>query len=287
MSQYNNSGFDPADETDEEQGPERYLKPGEELLIFSTDIQIKKFRFEAFLTDNRLFLVDLNEKKPGVTAKEIPVDSVTDAYLEQSPSQEPILVLSIRTSDDDVRTMKMVFSHTGEDRISQAEEWVHLIQHGPRGREPAPSYKGPGEEFKMPARETPATAPEARSLSETIVFPVARKPAPAIPPEPPVPAEEPRAVIRDVPAYEKRPAPAPSSAGVTEIQFCFHCGKKLPPHANFCPFCGTRMHQVHTSDKIPAASPVQKPRSQPLPEPEPVKPAEKKEKKGGFRFFRR
>ena len=285
MSQYNNSGFDPDDETDEVQGPERYLQPGEELLIFSTDVQIKKFRFEAFLTNNRLFLVDLNEKKPGVTAKEIPVDSIVEAYLEQSPSQEPILVLSIRTSDEDVRTMKMVFPHTGEDRLSQAEEWVHLIQHGPHGREPAPSSMGPGEEFKMPAREAPATAPEVRSLSETIVFPVARKPAPASPAEPPAPVAEPRTVVQDVPAYEKRPAPAPLSSSVTVIQFCFHCGKKLPPNANFCPFCGTRMQQVHTPDKIPAPAP--KPRSQPLPEPEPVKTPEKKEKKGGFRFFRR
>ena len=39
-------------------GPERYLQPGEELLIWTPDIQIKKFRFEAYLTDRRLFLVD-------------------------------------------------------------------------------------------------------------------------------------------------------------------------------------------------------------------------------------
>lgn len=62
MSQYDNSGFDTADETGEAQGPERYLQPGEELLIFSTEVQIKKFKFEAFLTDKRLFLVDLTKK---------------------------------------------------------------------------------------------------------------------------------------------------------------------------------------------------------------------------------
>jgi ribosomal protein L40E len=285
MSQYDNSGFD--DETDEVQGPERYLQPGEALLIFSTDVQIKKFRFEAFLTDKRLFLVDLNEKKPGVTAKEIPVDSIVDAYLEQSQSQEPILVFTIRTSDEDVRTMKMVFAHTGDDRLSQAEEWVHLIQHGPHGREQAPPCTGPGEEMNIPARETPVTAPEARSLSETIVFPVARQSTPAAPAEPSTPAAEPQTVVRDVPAYAKRPAPAPAFSGVTEIQFCFHCGKKLPPNANFCPFCGTRMHQVHTPDKIPAPAPAPKPRTQPRTEPEPVQTPEKKEKKGGFRFFKR
>lgn len=218
-----------------------------------------------------------------MTAKEIPVDSIVDAYLEQSQSQEPILVLSIRTSDEDVRTMKMVFSHTGEDRVLQAEEWVHLIQHGPHDNEPAPSSTGPGEEdFKIPAREPPATAPEARSLSETIVFPVSRKTTPAAPPSPPA---EPQAVVRETPVPEKRPAPAPSSTGITEIQFCFHCGKKLPPNANFCPFCGTRMHQAHARDKTPAPAP--KPVSQPRPEPEPVKTPEKKERKGGFRFFRR
>jgi len=166
MSDYQNTGFNSTGGEEEPEGPERYLRPGEELLIYTPDVQIKKFRFDAYLTNDRLFLTDQDEKTPGVTAKEIPIGSIAETHLEHSPSQEPILVLSIRTSDDDIRTMKMVFVHTGVDRLSQAEEWVHLIRHG---RESAGPRYPEDQEMLTPA--TPVISPEARALSETMVFP--------------------------------------------------------------------------------------------------------------------
>jgi len=86
---------DPGGGGEEPAGAERYLHPGEELRICSSDIQIKKFRFEAYLTNRRLFLIDQNDRKPGVTAKEIPVGSIIGSYLEDSPSHEPVIVLSV------------------------------------------------------------------------------------------------------------------------------------------------------------------------------------------------
>ncbi|OPX69148.1 MAG: hypothetical protein A4E37_00709 [Methanoregulaceae archaeon PtaB.Bin056] len=246
MTDHSYPGYDSMTGEEEPQGPERYLRPGEELLIYTPDIQIKKFRFDAYLTDTRLFLTDQAEKTPGVTAKEIPIGSVVDTYLEHSPAQEPILVLSIRTSDDDVRTMKMTFVHTGADRLPQAEEWMHLIRHG--------QVRAKQKEAPIPGASsppTPAISAEARALSETIVYPekTTVEPFSAISAQPGMQTREERGGGVFVPARQREPEPpgrvtAAEGAAITQIQFCYHCGHRLPMNANFCPYCGTRIHQA-------------------------------------------
>jgi len=265
-------------------GPERYLQPGEELLIWTPDVQIKKFRFEAYLTDRRLFLVDQSDTKPGVTAKEIPVDSIIDGYLEISPAREPVLVLSIRTADEDVRTMKMIFVHTGEDRNAQVDEWVHLIQHHPQ--------TGAGAGSKA-AVEKPVTAPEARSLSETIIVPqIWNPPPPARDEQPASPREPVRSSLAAAPVTPAAPRnyQAPSPPSQTQILFCYHCGKRIPPNANFCPFCGTKMLQPGQNNVQPAPAtknPDPAPARAPVKEPEEAdpKPEDNRGKKRGL--FRR
>jgi len=234
----NTSQFDSQDPTpgDEPAGAERYLLPGEELRICSSDIQVKKFKFEAYLTNQRLFLTDQNELKPGVTAKEIPVESIISSYLEESPAREPVIVLSVRTADDDIRTMKMTFVHTGKERAPEAEEWVHLIAHATPGTIGAPKKEEAGE-----VREKPVISPEARALSDTLVFPSSRSQPPAE-----HPASGPAMVMQEKPAARERAGDIePVARASTQIMYCFHCGKKLPPLANFCPYCGTKVHLTH------------------------------------------
>lgn len=266
MSANNFDTPDPAGNDDEPAGAERYLHPGENLRIYSSDMQIKKFRFEAYLTNKRLFLIDQNDRKSGITAKEIPVQSIISSYLEESPAREPVLVLSVRTSDDDIRTMKMAFVHTGEDRARESEEWVHLISQ-------AVSVAIPGQ---IQARER-VTAPEARTLSDTMVFPVSR-PAPA-----PAGTLGAKPSGKSVPSMSAAPgaAAAPPSSP-TQIVYCFHCGKKLPENANFCPFCGTRVHETHHDEGSHLHLPLHQFRDQP---PEP--PQETVKKTGWRRFFGR
>lgn len=247
---------DPAGGGEEPSGAERYLHPGEDLRICSCDIQIKKFRFEAYLTNRRLFLIDQNDRKPGVTAKEIPVGSIIGSYLEDSPSREPVIVLSVRTADDDIRTMKMTFAHNGEERAREAEEWLHLLAHA--GAPPEESELRPRASGPAPA--APALSPEARALSDTMVFPA------------PEPVRErvgtvPQARIQPPVTPPAPPAPVQPHAVTTPIQFCFHCGKRLPPGANFCPYCGTRAHaSAHTGEpQAPKAAPPP-PQQQPAPE---------------------
>ncbi len=280
MSGYQNAGFDSPGGDEEPEGPERYLRPGEELLIYTPDVQIKKFRFDAYLTNDRLFLTDQDEKTPGVTAKEIPIGSVADTHLEHSPSQEPILVLSIRTSDDDIRTMKMVFVHTGVDRLSQAEEWVHLIRHGKESA--APRYPADQDRSEL---AIPAISPEARALSETMVFPDTpreepRGAIPSLEPQANPGAESPRTYPVTYPARfpETKSPPKPGHDAVTtQIQFCFHCGHRVPPNANFCPYCGTRMSHGHNAPGTPTPVQAKKEVSEQEPQPE-------KEKKRRLRW---
>jgi hypothetical protein len=262
---------DPVGNEEEPAGAERYLHPGEELRICSSDIQIKKFMFEAYLTTKRLFLIDQSDRKPGVTAKEIPVESIIGSYLEDSVSREPVIVLSVRTADDDIRTMKMTFAHNGEERTTEAEEWIHFIANAtaPGGETRVrPSVPGPAP--------TPSISPEARALSDTMVFPSQRS--------------EPVREKREVPARKQPPAaasptqraPAPPTLTTTPVQFCFHCGKKLPPHANFCPYCGTNVHQAPNTGEQTHAGP-ERHQYQRQPETEEVET----KKKGWKRLFGR
>lgn len=271
MTEYQTTEGDPFGEGEALTGPARYLRPGEELLVYTPGIQIKKFRFDAYLTDLRLFLTDPGEKTAGVTAKEIPRESIIDSYIEHSPAQEPILVLSIRTGEDDVRTMKMTFVHTGKDRVGEAEEWMHLIKQG-RPAEGAAAAAAVGTR-KEPA---PPLSPEARALSETIVF------SPPPPPPRDIPSAPRQAPARERPASVPPPPPPAKSAGsTTQIQFCYHCGHRIPPVANFCPYCGTRMV---TSPGHGGSPPPLSPRAA---APEEALPEMKEKKRRIWDIFRR
>jgi hypothetical protein len=261
---------------DEEEpaGAERYLHPGEELRICSSDIQIKKFRFEAYLTNRRLFLIDQNDPKPGITAKEIPVGSILGSYLEDSPSREPVIVISVRTAEDDIRTMKMTFAHNGEERAAEAEEWMHFISR---------AISPPGETGIRPASPAPAPthalSPEARALSDTIVYPARATPEPALELDemkrPPSRKQPPVAVS------PSQPVMVPPSPMTAPVQFCFHCGKKLPPNANFCPYCGTKVHNSSHNQETKTSL------QSPPPFPEQPEKTEAEGKKKRWRLFRR
>jgi len=262
------NNFDTLDSTvndEEPAGAERYLKPGENLRIYSSDIQIKKIRFESYLTNKRLFLIDQNDRKSGITAKEIPIQTIITSILEESPSREPVLVLSVRTSDDDVRTMKLVFMHTGEDRGREAEEWVHLIAQTASAAIPGPTHA-----------QEPATAPEARPLTDTMIFPSSRT-------SPPI-AGSARAQSPDRPGADQAPAPAAAGTSLSStplIAYCFHCGKKLPEQANFCPFCGTHVHETMHKEEAHLHLPLHQFKETP------ATPSQDTGKKGWRRFFGR
>jgi hypothetical protein len=80
-------------ETDEEEdgGISVYLLPGEQVLIGSLNIAVKKFFFHAYLTNKRIFLIDTQEKRSRLRQKIFPVIRLPEASL--SIQKVPILFL--------------------------------------------------------------------------------------------------------------------------------------------------------------------------------------------------
>jgi len=239
---------------DNDSGPEpgQYLTPGEKLLRYSSSVGIKKFYFNAYLTDRRIFLVDRNEKKTGLISKEIPRDVVMGSHLESSGSSDPFLVLTIRTLEDETRTMKIAFIQEANERTAEIEEWISYL-HG-RSLKPAKSI--------IRHREVPVTVhkdevhrlkPHEKQDQQINEYHEASLYG----------AQHPRGPEKVRPV-EKEHFPGIGSAindegqppvrqnnrhvpDVLEIAFCHHCGKRAPHSANFCPFCGTKLHRPDQS----------------------------------------
>jgi hypothetical protein len=229
------------DHTDEPlQGPEQYLKPGERLLKVSGHVRIKKFIFIAYITDRRVFLIDRNEKKPGITSKEMPREVIISSILESPGNSDPILVLSIKTTEDETRTMKIIFIQDGNDRTHEIEDWINILhgrpvrsqKHAARQRElQPPAHTGETARMKSPEKRTS----DERMLHE----PAAVRTAP-----PRQPAGHP-----EVQADTSTPAPVDNleqAPETPEILFCHQCGRRVPAGANFCPYCGTKLHRQRT-----------------------------------------
>ncbi len=145
-------------ETDEEEGGiSVYLQPGEQVLIGSLNIAVKKFFFHAYLTNQRIFLIDTQEKKVKVTAKDIPRDTIAGSIIEYSESSDPVLVLSLKSADDEIKTMKLIFIQNGMDRSDEIDEWIALLQEqGHQKKIPAQTT----EEIPEPMEEPAPVQPE-------------------------------------------------------------------------------------------------------------------------------
>ena len=145
-------------EEEEEGGLSPYLQPGEQVLIGSLNVSVKKFFFHAYMTDRRIFLIDTQEKKLKVTAKDVPRNTLVGSISEFSENSDPVLVLSIRSPDDEIKTMKIVFVQNGMDRSVEIEEWISLLH---KEDEPTARQKRPVAE--EPAEPEPEEAPIVRS----------------------------------------------------------------------------------------------------------------------------
>ncbi|WP_321507127.1 zinc ribbon domain-containing protein [uncultured Methanoregula sp.] len=171
-SQKQNAADDAEMEDEDGGGLSGYLQPGEQVLVGSLNVSVKKFFFHAYLTNQRVFLIDTQEKKLKVTAKDVPRDTIAGSIVEFSENSDPVLVLSIRSADDEIKTMKLVFAQNGTDRSREIDEWIALLQEA---EPPKKSRKPPVEEPAEP--EAPEEEPEEYEEEP---------PAPVRPVKPPV-----------------------------------------------------------------------------------------------------
>jgi hypothetical protein len=185
------------EEDDEEGGGlSPYLQPGEQVQIGSLNVSVKKFFFHAYLTDKRIFLIDTQEKKLKVTAKDVARDTIADSTTDFSENSDPVLVLSIRSPDEEIKTMKIVFVQNGMDRSTEIEEWISLLQSErshkksakKRAEEPVHHKEEPARHEKEPAyheEEQAFVAPVEKPVIREGLHPT-RKPAKDHEKQPPV-----------------------------------------------------------------------------------------------------
>jgi hypothetical protein len=156
---------DESEDGDEEEGNglSKILEPGEQVLIGSLNISVKKFFFHAYLTNTRIFLIDTQEKKLKVTAKDVSRDTIVGSIVEFSETSDPVLVLSVKSVDDDIKTMKLVFTQNGVDRSSEIDDWIALLHDETNPKKskralPVEEIPEPEEEAEEP--EEPVRAPK-------------------------------------------------------------------------------------------------------------------------------
>ncbi len=214
---------EPDTEEEGEGGLSVYLQKGEHVLIGSLNITVKKFFFHAYLTNQRIFLLDTQEKKVKVTAKDIPRDSIIGSIVEFSENSDPVLVLSIRSPDDEIKTMKLVFVQNGMERSDEIDEWIALLHEEETSKSPEPQAEEVPVRVEKPVPAEPEKHPEKQELQPKRTPakdhekqpPVKRHPAARTVQEQEVPVPElarRRAQVREVTEQESGRGAAPVKA---------------------------------------------------------------------------
>lgn len=200
-----------------------YLLYGENLVTVTYHVLVKTFEFHAILTNRRILLIDRDEQRKGVFAREIEIANLKNSYFEENEKGEPVLVLSIQVFPDETKTMKLSFpGRTGLDDPDIAG-WSNLPGSG------------------IPSRRQQPTPIQAEPLQKE------PKEVAPIPPPHPVPAESARTLVRK-PLIRRGISPEtglripPAHSGIVPAErFCSQCGEKLPDKARYCPFCGAQV----------------------------------------------
>jgi len=164
------------DDEEDGGGLSAILQSGEQVLIGSLNVAVKKFSFHAYLTNQRIFLIDTMEKKLKVTAKDVPRDTIVGSIVEFSESSDPVLVLSLKSGEEDVKTMKLVFTQSGTDRSDEIDEWIALLQDGAPARKPR--RKAAPAKVQEPIREEPEEEEEEIAEEEPAPLRLPEKPRP-------------------------------------------------------------------------------------------------------------
>ncbi|MDD1691050.1 MAG: zinc ribbon domain-containing protein [Methanoregula sp.] len=198
-AQHTKTSDDPDSEDEEEGGLSKILQPGEQVLIGSLNVTVKKFFFHAYLTNQRIFLIDTQEKKLKVTAKDVARDTIAGSIVEFSENSDPVLVLSIKSGEEDTKTMKLVFVQSGTDRSSEIDEWLSLLHDEDEPIKKAP--KRPAPASRKPAEpEEPEEDEEVGEAEEEAEEPVAARP-----PERPRQRQELRPAKKSLKDHERQP----------------------------------------------------------------------------------
>lgn len=213
--------------------PALYLGQRERLVTISYNVVVKSFRFHAILTDQRILLIDHNEQKPGVFARELLRTTLKTCFFEENESGEPVLVMAVQTLPDEQKTMKLTFSgRTGIEDADMAE-WLPL----------AGSAAGAPSAYNTPGQVDMTTSPEpGRIATHAHTFTSDQRTRALNPP---------RSVQIRKPSFRRGgvfrpelPVLQPDIKATPEVRFCHQCGENIIRNARFCPFCGASVKHL-------------------------------------------
>jgi hypothetical protein len=283
----------PADEPETDEGEEEagglsaILQPGEQVLIGSLNVSVKKFFFHAYLTNKRIFLIDTQEKKLKVTAKDIPRDTIADSIVEYSENADPVLVLSVKSPDDEVKTMKLVFTQNGTDRTGEIDDWISLLGQVPEQKKQRLSGQQQEESVRH-EEEIQEEEEEAAQLAHLVKPPIrqeemrpTRKPLKEHERQPPVkrliplapePEPEPEPVVQPQRRVQVRsveePRRAPSTRGIpTPVRSELQPVRKPEVQSAVRTAMNNPVQPVRYTQVQPVKSVIAEPLRRPLPEP--------------------
>jgi hypothetical protein len=280
------------EEGEEEGGLSAILQPGEKVLIGSLNVSVKKFFFHAYLTNKRIFLIDTQEKKLKVTAKDIPRDTIADSTVESSENSDPVLVLSVKSAvDDDIKTMKLVFTQNGTDRTGEVDDWISLLHQEPDAKKQRrPAQKEPEPRQEEEPEEEPVEEPPARPVKTPVryeelhptrkplkeherqppvkrLIPLAREPEPE--PEPEIQPQR-RMQVRTLEEPEKRRVPAPREIPAP-VRSDAQIVRRPEVHAAVRTAMKNPVQPVRQTSVSPVRSVTSEPVRRPVPVHEPVR----------------
>jgi hypothetical protein len=213
--------------------PALYLGTRERLVTVTYNVVVKSFRFHAILTDQRILLIDHDEQKPGVFARELLRPLLKNCFFEENERGEPVLVLSVQTLPDEQKTMKLTFSGRAGIEAPDMAEWLSLAGSAAG----APSNRSAA----MPGNT--AVSPEsAQIMNHSLAFAANHRT---------VPRDQPRSVQIRKPSFRRGgsfrpdvPVLLPDIRTAPDVRFCHQCGEKIIQNARFCPFCGASVKHL-------------------------------------------
>ncbi|MFA5330813.1 MAG: zinc ribbon domain-containing protein [Methanoregula sp.] len=249
------------------------FQPGETIRIRSADVHVKFGRFVAFLTTQRIILVDPDDDL--MPAKELSLASVAGTEPGETQKGEPVLCIFSRISRGEIRRLILTFArNTGTVRTGERDAWITEISRHSSTARPDPAR--PPVAFQKPAFPQPDDAPrpvprppvfpepvcepvppragKPGTLPEVIIFPDAR--AIPVPPgpekitgsmrDPGKPGVKSAGLVQPTQRYEARvegsrpDTPDPSCPySKRSFFFCMACGNRVPSGARFCNRCGS------------------------------------------------
>lgn len=104
-----------------------YLSMNEAIVLSAHDLIINMVQAEAILTNQRLMLVD--KTHPRILPQDIPFTAIETVTIGDSPSNDPVLSLSIVTPDGTRQPLSIVFPQGPRmQRIAERDEWAARIR---------------------------------------------------------------------------------------------------------------------------------------------------------------